>query len=195
MKAAVHQQRFQAAVIGGSAGAVGALLSLLPQLPEDYPLALMIVVHLPPEGESTLAALLNGRSSIRVKEAEDKELIRPGMAYLAPPNYHLLVDTDLHLTLSMDDPELYSRPSINVLFESAADAYGDSLAGVILTGASKDGASGLRSILNAGGIGYVQSPATAESPIMPQAAIKLCPEATVANLDQLALLLKTELVS
>jgi two-component system chemotaxis response regulator CheB len=182
----VKMKEVEAVVIGGSAGSVGALLQILPGLPKDYPLPLIIVVHLPPDHESTLAALLNARCQITVKEAEDKEPIRPGIAYLAPPNYHLLVEPDMQLSLSLDPPVLYSRPSIDVLFESAADAYGDTLMGVVLTGASTDGASGLRALGAAGGLAFAQTPATAESGTMPQAALDACPSAKGLDLSQIA---------
>ncbi len=183
----------QALVIGASAGAVEALLCLLPSLPVDYPLVIMIVVHLPPHCDSVLASLLAARCQITVKEAEDKEPVRPGTAYIAPPNYHLLVDPDLRLSLSVDDPVLYSRPSIDVLFESAADAYGSALTGVILTGANSDGARGLRAISDAGGLALVQTPASAEAATMPQAALNACPTARALPLAQMAEVLKNEL--
>jgi two-component system chemotaxis response regulator CheB len=182
-----------AIVIGASAGAVEALLHLLPPLPADYPLALMIVVHLHPESDSTLVALLAARCQILVKEAEDKEPIRPGTVYLAPPNYHLLIEPDGRLSLSSEEPVLFSRPSIDVLFESAADAYGDAMTGVILTGANSDGAEGLRAICSAGGRAYVQLPAEADT--MPLAARASCPSARPLTLAQLSDLLKNELPS
>ncbi|WP_395744699.1 chemotaxis protein CheB [Prosthecobacter sp.] len=180
------QTQTQALVIGGSAGSVGALLQLLPSLPGGCPLPVLIVVHLPPEDNGGLAGLLDSQCQITVKEAEDKEPVRPGVACLAPADYHLLVEPDLSLSLSQDDPVYFSRPSIDVLFESAADAYGGGVAGVILTGASADGARGLRAIHRAGGRTFVQDPATAEAPIMPQAALQACPEACALPLEQLA---------
>ena len=132
----------EAVVIGASAGALEALSSLLPALPSDYRLPILIVVHLPPDKTSLLAELLRARCAIRVREAEDKEPIEPGVVYFAPPDYHLLVEQDRRLSLSDDEPVLFSRPSIDVLFESAADAYGGGLIGVVLTGANSDGANG-----------------------------------------------------
>lgn len=176
----------QALVIGGSAGAVGALLQLLPALPVGYPLPVLIVIHLPPDDKGALADLLNNQCQMIVQEAEDKEPIRPGVATLAPANYHLLVERDFTLSLSQDDPVFYSRPSIDVLFESAAEAYGSALAGVILTGASPDGARGLQAVHRAGGRTFVQDPATAEVPTMPRAALAACPEAHALPLSQLA---------
>jgi two-component system chemotaxis response regulator CheB len=189
MNAASLPEPIRAVAIGASAGAVEALLRLLPGLPADYSLALLIVVHLPVDAESTLATLLASRCRIAVKEAEDKEPIRPGVAYLAPANYHLLVEPDFHLSLSSDEPVLFSRPSIDVLFESAADAYGSALAGIVLTGANDDGARGLHAICAAGGVGWVQAPAAAQAGKMPQAALDLCPSARPADLAQLATIL------
>src|SRR5579871_697452 len=133
----------RAIVIGASAGALEALSSLLPALPSGYPIPIMIVVHVPPDKKSALAELFHAKCAIEVREAEDKEPIEPGVAYFAPPNYHLLVEPDETLSLSVDPPVLYSRPAIDVLFESASDVYRHDLIGVILTGANSDGAKGL----------------------------------------------------
>lgn len=193
MNDAPSMREIEAVVIGGSAGAVHALLEILPDLPADYTRPLLLVVHLPPRSESNLAALLADRCRLAVKEAEDKEPIEPGTVYLAPPNYHLLVEPDRRLSLSSDEPVLYSRPSIDVLFESAADAYGDTLAGLILTGANADGANGLRAVAAAGGLAMVQSPANAEASAMPQAALDRCPAALILNLSEISAFLRTDL--
>ena len=195
MSEAKSSRSLEAIVIGASAGAVDALLHILPDLPADYPLALLIVVHLPPDAKTTLPELLASRSRIAVKEAEDKEAICPGTGYLAPPNYHLLVEPDLTLSLSNEEPVLFSRPSIDVLFESAADAFGDALAGVVLTGGNSDGARGLSAVIAGGGIGLVESPDTASCPEMPRAALEACPSARVLTLPELATVLKEELPS
>lgn len=181
-----------AIVIGASAGAIDALCTILPPLPRDYSLPVLVVVHLPPDKKSVLAGLISARCQIAVKEAEDKETICPGTVYFAPPNYHLLVEPDFRLSLSSDEPVLFSRPAINVLFESAADAYGDGLIGVILTGANSDGASGLRAVWAAGGMALVQNPETAEAPAMPQAALAACPQASVLSLADISAKLKTQ---
>jgi two-component system chemotaxis response regulator CheB len=173
-------------VIGVSAGAIEALSVLLPALPPDYPLPVLIVVHVPRDRSSALAELFRTRCPLEVKEAEDKEPIRPGVIYFAPPDYHLLVEPDRRLSLSSDEPVLFSRPSIDVLFESAADVYGETLLGVVLTGANSDGAHGLRAICDAGGSAWVQDPTTAHSALMPQAALTACPEARALSLEQLS---------
>lgn len=173
----------EAVVIGVSAGAIEALSVLLPVLPANYGLPILIVIHLPPDRDSIVAELFQAKCKVRVKEAEATEPIEAGTVYLAPPDYHLLVEQNRCLTLSADEPVLFSRPSIDVLFESAADAYGPNLLGIVLTGANTDGAQGLRAICAAGGTAIVQDPNTALAPAMPEAAIKACPAAHVMNLE------------
>ncbi|MEO5912844.1 MAG: chemotaxis protein CheB [Luteolibacter sp.] len=178
-----------AVVIGASVGAIEALSTILPALPADYPLPVFVVVHVPPDKRSLLADLFSTRCAIAVKEAEDKEAIRAATVYFAPADYHLLVEPDFTLSLSSDEPVLYSRPAIDVLFQSAADAYGDSLTGVILTGASTDGEMGLKAVCHAGGRALVQQPATAEGTAMPKAALAACPSASPLSLREIALAL------
>lgn len=176
----------EAIVVGASAGAVEALSRLLPALPADYPLPLLIVVHIPPDRDNALVALLRQRSRLAVVEAEDKAPIAPGTAYFAPADYHLLVETDRTMALSADELVLYSRPSIDVLFESAAQAYGPALAGVVLTGANEDGARGLAAIAEAGGLALVQDPDEASARTMPDAALAACATARRLSLDAIA---------
>jgi two-component system, chemotaxis family, protein-glutamate methylesterase/glutaminase len=180
----------EAVVIGASAGALEVLSSLLPGLPADYRLPILIVVHLPPDSTSLFAELMRARCAIRVREAEDKEPIEPGVVYFAPPDYHLLVEQDKRLSLSDDEPVLFSRPSIDVLFESAADAYGGGLIGVVLTGANSDGANGLKAVVEAGGVAVVQRPGSAYAVAMPEAAIAACPAARVLPVNEIAAYLR-----
>lgn len=179
-----------AVVIGASAGAVEALAALLPHLPAGYRLPVLVVVHVPPGRPSALVELFRARCRVPVKEAEDKEPITAGTVYFAPPDYHLLVEPDRRLSLSSEEPVHYSRPSIDVLFETAADAYRPELVGVILTGANADGAAGLAAVVAAGGTAAVEDPATAYSPAMPAAALDACPAARVLGLDALAAFLR-----
>jgi two-component system chemotaxis response regulator CheB len=176
----------EAVVIGASAGALEALTRLLPALPSGYVLPILIVVHLPASSKSLMAELLQAKCKISVTEAEDKEPIKSGFAYIAPPDYHLLVEAERTIALSSDEPIHYSRPSIDVLFESAADSYGPGLIGIILTGANSDGAEGLKAVVAAGGTALVQQPRAAYAAAMPLAAIAACPEAQVLSLDQIA---------
>ena len=177
-------------MIGASAGALEVLSNLLPALPSDYRLPILIVVHLPPDNTSLFAELIRARCAIRVREAEDKEPIEPGVVYFAPPDYHLLVEEDKRLSLSDDEPVLFSRPSIDVLFESAADAYAGGLIGVVLTGANSDGANGLKAVVEAGGVAVVQSPGSAYAVAMPEAAIAACPAARVLPVNEIAAYLR-----
>jgi two-component system chemotaxis response regulator CheB len=180
----------EAVVIGASAGAWEALSAILPALPAHFSLPLMIVVHMPPDRPSILAELFQTRCRIAVREAEDKEPIVGGTAYFAPPDYHLLVEADKHLSLSSDEPILYSRPSIDVLFESAADAYGPALIAVVLSGANEDGAAGIKAVADAGGTAIVQNPESAFAAAMPEAAKAACPGAQVLSLQEIAVYLE-----
>jgi two-component system chemotaxis response regulator CheB len=182
--------RAEAVVIGASAGALEALSLILPGLPAEFSLPVMIVVHIPPDRKSVLAELFAAKCRVKVLEAEDKEPITSGTIYFAPPDYHLLVEADKTLALSSDEPVLFSRPSIDVLFESAADAYGPSLIAIILTGANQDGAKGLSAVVEAGGRAVVQIPEAAFASAMPEAAIALCPGAHIMSLDAIATFLK-----
>jgi two-component system chemotaxis response regulator CheB len=177
---------YEAVIIGASAGAMEALMVLLPSLPKDYPLPIMIVVHLPPDKKSLMAELFNARCQMEVREAEDKEPIKNGTIYFAPPDYHLLVEHSKILSLSSEEPVYFSRPAIDVLFETAADAYGKKLIGIILTGGSSDGAKGLKTVINMGGTAIIQQPATAYASAMPEAAREASPEAQILTLEQIA---------
>jgi two-component system chemotaxis response regulator CheB len=164
---------FDAIVIGASAGGVEALSSVLPAIRPEYRGAVFVVVHVPRERPSLLAEIFAGKVRLQVREVEDKEPIAPGTIYFAPADYHLLIDDGPALALSTDAPVNFSRPSIDVLFESAADVYGARLLGLLLTGASRDGAAGLQAIHRRGGLTCVQDPDSAQAPLMPASAIRL----------------------
>ena len=169
---AAAARRIEAVVIGASAGGFEALLAVLKGLPASYPMPLVAVLHLPDNHESKLAELFGYRLSLQVREARDKETLAPGVLYFAPSGYHLSIENDGSFSLSCEDRVAYARPSIDVLFASAADAYGKSLAGILLTGANYDGAAGLTGMQVAGALTVVQDPASAEVPTMPEAAIR-----------------------
>ena len=175
-----------AVAIGASAGAVQALLAVLPALPASFPLPVLVVVHVPPDRDNVLVPLLRTKCRLAVKEAEDKEPLVGGGVYFAPSDYHLLVETTGHLALSTDEPVNYSRPAIDVLFESAADAFGAGLVGVVLSGANHDGAAGLKAVAEAGGVAIIQDRAEAYATAMPDAALQACPTASVMTLDAIA---------
>jgi two-component system chemotaxis response regulator CheB len=174
---------FKLVVIGASLGGLKALATLLGQLPADFPLPVAIVQHRTRETGDTLRTVLQFETSLRLVEPDDKAEIAPGRVYLAPPNYHLLVEQG-YFALSTDPPVEFSRPSVDVLFESAAYTCGPKLLGVILTGANRDGARGACSIKERGGYLIVQDPQTAECPIMPEAALPWAD--VVLNLEEIA---------
>lgn len=175
-----------AILIGASVGGVEALLQLLPALPSGLPAAVLVVLHLRPDRASMLARIFEPACRLPAKEAEDKEPVRPGTIYFAPPDYHLLVDAGPHLVLSADDPVQHSRPSIDALFETAADVYGARALGIVLTGNSEDGAAGLAALARRGAATIVQDPADARGSVMPAAALERVPGAEVLSLHAIA---------
>lgn len=176
----------RAVVMGASAGAIQTLSHILPALPAEFPLPILVVVHVPADRQNILAPLFEKKCRMAVREAEDKEPATPGTVFFAPSDYHLLVERDGTLSLSGDEPVMHSRPSIDVLFESAADAFGPALIGVVLTGANTDGALGLRAIGAAGGTAIVEDPAGAYADAMPRAALQLSPAARVVGYEAIA---------
>ncbi len=173
------------AVIGASWGGLAALSEIVSHLPPNLPVPVAVIQHRSRHADNLLASLLQDLSQLRVVEVEDKEPIEPGAIYVAPANYHMLVDGG-YFSLTTDPMVRFSRPSIDVTFVSAGDAYPGGVLGVILTGANDDGSRGLRHIVNRGGKAIVQEPATAESRAMPAAAVQAVPEAKVLPLRQIA---------
>ena len=173
MNEAVALPRVEAIVVGASAGGVEALLSVLGPLRSGFVLPIIVVLHLPEERRSQLAEVFARRLDMPVHEAIDKQDIAAGTVYFATPGYHLSVEQDRSLSLSLEDRVHYSRPSIDYLFESAADAYGPTLAAVLLTGANHDGARGLAQVKRRGGLTIVQDPQEAQVATMPQAALNI----------------------
>lgn len=175
---------FAIGVVGASWGGLAALGELVKSLPQDFALPLAVVQHRSKQADDLLAKILQDMTPLRVVDVEDKEPIEPGTVYIAPANYHMLVD-DGHFTLTTDPLVRFSRPSIDVTFVSAGDAYPGATLGVILTGANDDGSRGLRHIVNRGGKAIVQDPETAESGTMPKAALRAVPEAEVLALKKI----------
>ncbi|MFZ6029714.1 MAG: chemotaxis protein CheB [Chloroflexota bacterium] len=182
-------ENFQAVVIGASAGGSAALLQILPLLPQGFVCPVIIVQHLHPLQDSPAMLYRAQGCAIGLKEAEEKESVRAGMAYFAPPNYHLLIESDRTFSLSIDPRVNFARPAIDVLFETAADVYGVGLIGVVLSGANRDGAKGLRYLKQRGGLAVVQDPKTAEVPYMPDAAIQEAQPGYVLSPDAIGRLL------
>jgi two-component system chemotaxis response regulator CheB len=183
--------RVDAIAIGTSAGGVEALSVILPALPAGSRAAVFVVLHLPRERPSLLVSVFGDKCAVPLREAEDKEPIEPGTVYFAPPDYHMLVDSGPAIALSTDEPVYYSRPSIDVLFESASDQYRDRLLGIILTGANEDGAAGLATVARNGGMAVVQAPESAQAPLMIQSALSRTRSAMALSLEQIAGLFRT----
>ncbi len=176
-------------VVGTSWGGLAALRTLVAGLPETFSMALVLIQHRHKDSDHLLRVLLQERSALEVSEVEDKMPLEHGRIYVAPPDYHTLVEPG-HFSLSTEAPVRYSRPSIDVTFSSAADSYGHRTVGIVLTGANADGAFGLRQISDRGGMAIIQDPSTAESPTMPAAAVKAVPRARVMPLPELVAYLR-----
>jgi two-component system chemotaxis response regulator CheB len=176
---------YEIIVVGTSWGGLSALHQLIAGLPRNFGIPVVAVQHRHRQSGQMLSSLLQDRTSLGVCEVEDKAPIISGNVYVAPPDYHLLIERG-HFSLSTDAPVQYSRPSIDVTFASAADTYGDRAVGVVLTGANADGSRGLRRIVDRGGLALVQSPNTAESPAMPEAAARSVPQAQVLTIKEIA---------
>lgn len=180
---------YKAIVIGSSAGGLQALKTIISGLSMAFVNPIIITQHLSPSSDNYLVHFLNQFTHLTVKEADEKELISKGFVYVAPPNFHLLVEEDFTLSLNVEEKVNFARPSIDVLFETAAEAYKNQLIGIILTGANHDGAKGIARIKQKGGYTIAQNPKTAEVPTMPQSAIDTGFVDKVIELDAIPLLL------
>lgn len=176
---------YSVVAIGTSWGGLAALTKLLGELPVDFRIPVVVVQHRSKDSERLLVQLLQDATELKVCEIEDKDPLTPGTVHVAPANYHVLIENG-YASLTIEEPVRFSRPSIDVMFSSAADTYGSAAIGVVLTGANEDGARGLAHIVKRGGLALVQDPKTAEIPIMPEAAIRAVPTSQVLPLDALA---------
>lgn len=186
---ALRDRRTEAVVIGASAGGVSALMQVLPVLPSSYRLPVIVVLHVRSGRPNQMVDVFQQKLAIPVREAGDKEDIIPGNLYFAPAGYHLLIENDRSFSLSCDAPLHFARPAIDIIMETAADAYGAQLAGILMTGANDDGAAGMAAIGEAGGLTAVQDPGEAEVAVMPQEAIDLRTPDLVLPLEQIKRLL------
>lgn len=177
--------QFDIVIIGGSAGSLQVLMKILPQLKAASPYALVIVLHRKNTEDKTLEELIDLKSIMRVKEVEDKVAILPGCIYVAPSDYHLLFEKETIISLDASEKINYSRPSIDVSFESAAESYGPRVLGIVLSGANADGTKGLQAIKQAGGLTIVQNPTTAEMPFMPKSALVNANPDCVFTIDEI----------
>lgn len=177
---------YKAIVIGTSYGGLEALKIILPQFREQFPVPVIVVLHIGEHTNENFLNYMNSLCRLRVKEAEGNEKIQSGNIYFAPPNYHLLIEADFTFSLTTEEKHNFSRPSIDILFESAAWAYRKSLIGVVLTGANSDGAAGLKIISDYGGMSIVEDPRSALSDAMPLAALMMVPQAVQLKLQDIA---------
>ena len=179
----------QLIIIGGSSGSLDALLTILPMLKQDFCIPLVIVLHRNLHADNSLADLLASRTTLKVKEADEKDMMERGWLYIAPPDYHLLIEDDGSLSLDCSEKIHYSRPSIDVSFISAAAAYKNRLIGILLSGANADGATGLKTIYQCGGKTIVQNPRDAIVGYMPEQAIDICDRHLILNAADIAAML------
>ncbi len=176
---------YSVVALGTSWGGLSAMTKLLSELPEAFSIPIVVVQHRGKDSDMLLVRLLQDSTELKVCEIEDKDVLCAGTVHIAPADYHVLIEPG-YLSLTIEEPVRFSRPSIDVMFTSAADTYGSATIGVVLTGANEDGAAGLGRIVRAGGRGLIQDPKTAEIPIMPAAAIKAVPTAEVVALDKIS---------
>lgn len=178
-------------VVGASAGGMEALDKIISALDNDFSIPLVVVQHLSPRSENYMVQHIDGHSHLKVVEAAEKQRIFPGHVYVAPPNYHLLIEDDQTLSLTVSEKVNFSRPSIDVLFETAIMAFKSKVIGVLLTGASRDGSVGMSLIHDMGGMTIVQDPKSAFVPVMPQAAINHTTVDYILPLEEIAPFLNT----
>lgn len=181
----LYSNEYEAIVIGASAGGFNAFIKLLPSIPLDFPIPVIIVQHIHPNQDDFFVNFINQKCQLTVKEINDKEQILPGFIFVAPPNYHVLVEDDKIFSLSIDEKINCSRPSIDLLFESAAEVFRSKLIGIILTGANSDGALGMKKIKEYNGITIVQNPEEAESNLMPISSIDMCSIDHILELEKI----------
>lgn len=177
---------YEAIVIGVSAGGLNATSRIFEQLPAGFSVPIVMVQHRSRDDRSLLEEVLQRKCKPLIKQADEKELMKPGTVYLAPPDYHLLIESNRTFSLSSDVPVNFSRPSIDILFETAADVFDSRLLGIVLTGANNDGAAGIKKIRKHGGTTIAQDPKIAEYPEMPQAAIKTGCIQHIMQLDEIS---------
>jgi len=182
--------KYKVIIIGASTGGLKAIQPILSALPAEFALSVIVVMHRHKDTDSYLERSLDDSSKMHVKQADEKEEIKAGVVYVAPPNYHLLIEDDGTFSMSVEGAVNYARPSIDVVFESAAEVYGEGLVGVILTGANKDGSLGLKKIKEAGGLAIVQTPETSEAADMPRAAMAVAKPDYVLPIEKIGPLLR-----
>jgi len=185
--------KYEAIVIGVSSGGMTVLKCIFSALPAGFSIPIIIVQHVSARSANEWIKLLNEKSNLTIKEADEKEKIESGKVYIAPANYHLLIESDKTVSLTIDEYVNFARPSIDVLFESAAEAYKNKLIGIVLTGSNSDGTKGIKRVKECGGLAIIQDPETAESPTMPASAIAAVEPDYILSLDKIiGLLIKLD---
>lgn len=179
-------RKYEAILIGGSWGGMDAVIKILSGVPANYPIPIIVILHRKKDTKSELTSVIQNKLLLKVKEIEEKEKINPGQVYIAPANYHVLIEEEKTFSLDVSERVNHSRPSIDVTFESGAEVYKDKLIGIILTGANKDGSLGLNIVSKSGGLAIVQDPLEAEIETMPKAALLKTPEVNhIFRLEQI----------
>ncbi len=181
--------KYEAIVMGMSSGGMNVMKIMFALLPESFNTPIIIVQHISARSDNQWIKLLNEKSKVPIKEADEKELIETGNVYIAPANYHLLIEKNKTFSLTIDEKVNFARPSIDVLFDSAADAYTNKLIGIILTGSNNDGTSGLKRIKECGGLTIVQNPESAESDYMPKSALAAMQPDYILSIEEIIMLL------
>ncbi len=176
---------YEAIVIGVSSGGMNAMKIMFALLPKEFNTPIIIVQHINARSDGEWIKRLNEQNNLHIKEADEKEMIEAKTIYIAPPNYHLMIEKNKTFSLTIGERVNYARPSIDVLFESAADVYKTNLIGIILTGSNSDGTNGIKRIKEYGGLAIVQDPETAESPYMPTSAIAAIQPDYILSLEKI----------
>ena len=181
--------KYETIVIGVSSGGMNVMKIMFSLLPKDFNTPIIIVQHISPRSDNKWIKLLNEKSNLPIKEADEKEKIEKGNVYIAPPNYHLLIEKNKTFSLTIDERVNFARPSIDVLFDSAAEAYENKLIGIVLTGSNNDGTNGIKRIQEYGGLTIIQNPETAESAYMPKSAIVAIQPDYILSIEEIIKLL------
>jgi two-component system chemotaxis response regulator CheB len=179
------RKAFDLITIGGSAGGISAMQTILKKIPTGFRIPIVVVIHLPANNHGLLSEVLGGWTKNPLREPNDKDPVEAGTIYTAPSGYHLMVEKEKIFCVNLDEPVQFSIPSIDVFFDSAAEVYGENVLGVILSGANEDGAEGLSRLADAGGMAIVQNPITAQSPLMPESALKAVPNALLLTPEEI----------
>lgn len=186
MAETIMPSKCKALIIGGSAGSLDVLLEIFPLLSDEIDFPIILVTHRKSGNDALLSDLLRSRTKLKVNEAEEKDKIQPGNVYIAPADYHLLIEENETFSLDYSEKVNYSRPSIDVTFHSAAEVFKDKLVCILLSGSNADGVAGLKTVKSSGGLVVIQNPKTAVMPYMPQQAANEIEGGIILNANEMA---------